>query len=155
MSWTFSGGAELLPTRAGEIGWNAGTNLTYQRGKTGLGLSYNHGYTGGTGVFTGSKTHTAFLSLTRMLSRAWGTGISVGFANNVQLGAAANEFNSGYAGAQLNRSVGHVGSIYASYGFQRQSATVTTVIPGVPGNLSRHIVAIGFNWQSRPVSLGR
>jgi hypothetical protein len=130
--------------------------LTYSRSHTSLSASYNHGVSGGSGVFTGSNTDSVQGSLSRQLSRVWHGTISFGFARNSTLPngnvvVGVPTFDTLFAGAGVDRALGRTGSVHFGYTAYLQEASENQCASCITG-LS-HQIDVSFQWHTRPLVL--
>lgn len=133
------------------------TSLTYQFQRTGLGLSYNHGLGGGSGVLAGSVADSVSGSVSRQLSRSVHGGLSLGYAHNngvsVASGTPTNQsFGYFFGGANVSHSLGRTMNVSLSYQAQYQnsdSAFCAGVTCGT--SLTRHTFSVGLGWRERPI----
>ena len=148
LTWSASGGPQISQYGGSSdfaVGGIFSTSLQYQRGRTGLNLGYNHGVS--QAIIGGSTTDSLQVGVDRRVTRRWSVGVNGGFSRNAQL-VGATEVRSGFAGAQVQRSLGQRSSVYFNYGFQRQisdGACAATICTG----LSRQVFGFGFNWTPR------
>lgn len=143
------------PGSENRVSWYGRGNLQYRRPKTEFNLGVTHGVNGGSGVLLGAESTAVQLGISRTLSRAWSTGITVQYARSKDLLAVARDFNSGSAGVELRRSVGRYAGVYLSYTFQRQDAPFACTSLACSGNVLRHVIGFGFDWRFRPIRLER
>jgi hypothetical protein len=137
--------------------FSGGANLTYALSRTSFSAGYNHGVSGGSGVFTGSNTDTVQGGLNRQLSRVWHGNISFGYARNSSL-ASGNSlsvsptFNSWFAGAGLDRPLGRTANVSIGYSAYLQDMSQTACSVGCSSDL-QHQVTLSFQWHTRPLVL--
>jgi hypothetical protein len=152
-------GPVLGPTRSpsNRIHWSLNSAVDYQYARTGLGLTYWHGISSGSGVVLGSVSDLATGSITRKVSKNFSSGISGGFSRNSALfmTATANSgenYNYWFAGATLARPLSSTLALTLSYQMQYQNSNGTFCIGQSCGSsLVRHLISVGLSWQQRPL----
>ena len=130
--------------------------LTYSRSRTSLSVNYNHGVSGGSGVFTGSNTDSVQGGLSRQLSRVWHGTISFGYARNSTLPngnvvVGVPTFDTLFAGAGVDRALGRTGRVHFGYTAYLQEASENQCASCITG-LS-HQIDVSFQWHTRPLVL--
>ena len=151
-----SGSPDGGATNTTELYWSLNAALQYQLQRTVLGLTYNHGMSGGSGVLPGSLTDTFTGSATRQMSRTFSSGVAVGYARNsgVTPGTASpsQTYNYWFAGASLSHPWGRSLGLTLSYQMQYQdSNTAFCVGPTCGTNLIRKANPSTIAW---PASAG-
>jgi hypothetical protein len=141
----------------------AHASLRYRFPRTSLSLSYDRYNTSGSGYFLGALSDTVRFSVFRPLGRVWTAGADVGYSRNEQIepGLVAGiipptttSFQYVYAGAILQRPLGHHFDFFLSYQFDDLLFDSTFCVAGSCNTRSqRHVGAIGLNWHSRPYRL--
>jgi hypothetical protein len=144
--------AQAPSTKTRYVGGAAAASLTYAVPRGGLGLSYSHGVTSGSGVFFGATTDQFTGSATRRVSREWTGGVHVGFAHNRNTqntpGVPAPSFNSVYAGGSVARPLGRNASFSLGYtGYHESSSNVGGF------SFTTHQISLGLSWHTRPLVL--
>jgi hypothetical protein len=135
---------------------SGGANLIYDLSRTSLSAGYNHGVSGGSGVFTGSNTDSVHGGMSRQLSRVWQGNISFGFARNSTLGnrnvvVSAPTFDALFVGAGVDRALGRTASV--SFGYTAYLTEATKLgCPSCTSNLV-HQISGSFQWHTRPLVL--
>lgn len=150
-SGTSAGGA----TNSTQIDWSLNTAIQYQMQRIGLGLSYNHGVSGGSGVLAGAIGDTVSGSITRQMSHTFTSGITAGYARNYGLTVgttpASQTYNYWFAGANLSHPFGRSLGLTLSYQMQYQDSNATFCVGPTCGvKLMRHLISIGLGWHDRP-----
>ena len=135
-----------------------GANLTYALPRTELSVGYNHGVSGGSGVFTGSTADQIQGEASRQLSRVWGGNISFGYARNTGLNSSSGSsatptFDSWFAGAGLHRPLGRTASLTIGYTAYVQESNTAGCSIGTCGSYVQHQVSASFQWHTRPLVL--
>jgi hypothetical protein len=161
-----SGGAEIttfrIPTNGAteHLGGSASASMTYTLKRGGIGLSYNHGVTGGSGVFVGASTDQFTLQGNRQLTRQWHGNAQFGYARNRNIvsnsaGSDSAAYDTYYASAGVDRALGRSMSFFGAYTayFQNTSASATCVIGTCSSNYTSHQITLGLSWHTRPFVL--
>jgi hypothetical protein len=138
----------------------AGANLTYTLSRTTFTANYNHGVSGGSGIFTGSETDQLSGAVRRSLSRVWKGNVSFGYARNQSLalvgtGQRAPTVNNWYVGGGFDRPFGHTATAsigYTAY-LQELGSTVPCGPVGACGSYVQHQVSLSVQWHTRPFVL--
>lgn len=132
-----------------------GGNLTYALTRTNLSLSYNHGVTGGSGLFTGASTDGLQGTVNHQLSRIWNGNVSFGFTINGALGVAnpssvSRTYDSWFVGGGLARPLGRNAGMTLGYEAYRENSSLPGC--GATGSCAyiQHLVSLGFQWRTRP-----
>ena len=162
-----SGGAEITTFRAPvggktqQVGGSGHASFTYAFKNGGINVSYDHGVTGGSGIFLGATTDQTQVGATRQLTRQWSGNVQVGYARNrnVVTGAGVTSTNSIYdsfyfgggASRPLGRNLNFVGA-YTAY-IQRNNAFATCIIGTCGTNYTSHQITLGLSWHTRPFVL--
>jgi hypothetical protein len=161
-----SGGVEVSSFRVpinGEtqhIGGAGSAHLQYQVERGSFHLSYNHGVSGGSGVFVGATTDQIQVGGDRHLTRQWTGNAHFGYAHNRQViqtdtAAGSATYNSLYFGAGAARPLGNNMSFSSSYtGYVQHSSAGAACVIGTCGQTyTTHQITLGFNWHTRPFVL--
>ncbi len=102
--------------------------LTYAFAQSSVALSYTHGVSGGSGVFTGSNIDQANATWNRPLTRVWNGSVNFGYAKNRQIlavsGLTSPSYDTWLAGAGLTRGLGRTADLSVSYQAQIQNSNV-------------------------------
>lgn len=141
-----------------QIYWSLNSSMTYQLQRTGFVLSYNHGLSGGSGVFAGSLSDSVSGSITRQLSRLLSGGANLGYSRNtgVDYGGttpANQSFNYLFGGANLSRPFGRDLNVSLSYQMQYQNSNIPFCIGATcESTLTRNMITLSVSWHSRPLT---
>ena len=100
----------------------------------------------GAGLVVASNTTLAELGLSHELTRKWRVWMHGGYANHSLIGRK-RDINSGFAAAELHRTLGRHGSIFVAYYFQRQVSDLVCQQSVCASDLLRHSVGAGLDWQ--------
>ena len=140
------------------IYWSLNSALSWESGRTRLGLSYNHGATGGSGILAGAITDVATGSATRQVSRTFSNGINVGYARNKGLidtnpTPTSRIYNYWFVGASLAHPMGRAMGVTLSYQMQNQDSYATSCLgPSCGTDVIRHVITVGVGWHEHPLA---
>ena len=165
LAFQISAGPEVGLIQSGGVApqtqlfWNLESALHYRLSRTALDFSYEHGLTGGAGVFAGAETSQVEGTFNKSLSRKWQGSFSVGYANNrsvdsIVLSSSKQTFDTWYGRVQFSRPVGRTTDMSVGYLAQLQdsgSPICTGVVCGE--SLVRHQIFLSFDWHHRPIAL--
>jgi hypothetical protein len=126
-------------------------SLLYSKTRTNLALSYFRGTTGGSGVLTGANTQSAQINVSREVSKAWTSSISIGYANNGGL-VQQQTFNTLYVAPSVRRAITRNLGVNFNYSYQRQ-LTGATCVTLVCGDVGRSFLSFGVDYKFRPIRL--
>jgi hypothetical protein len=157
-------GPQLTAFRVHQAGFTnpisvaGGANLTYALPRTKLSVGYNHGVSGGSGVFTGSTADQIQGGVSRQLSRLWLSKISFGYARNTGLMSstvisASPTLSSWFAGANLDRPLGRTARLSIGYTAYVQESNTASCSMGTCGSYVQHQVSASFQWHTRRLVL--
>jgi hypothetical protein len=176
-------GNAILPvtTRETRLGVAGEARLRYKFPRTSLGLIYQRYVTGGSGLFAGSQSDIARLTVTRPLSRVWSMFADIGYTRNSRIqqlsaqelatcvysgqqnplglplcpGVNANHNHDEFIGAGLHRQFGHDFHGFASYQFNRLvfDNSYCVGLPNCSRSSNRHAITFGLDWTPRPIRL--
>lgn len=149
-------GSTTAPVSQSQILWSLDSSLQYQEKRYGLGLSYTHGVSGGSGVLLGSVMDTVTGTLTRQMSRTFSSGFSGGYSRNQGLpgsGAFASQsFDYWFGGVNITEPIGSSLGLTLSYQVQYQTSSSAACIgPTCGENVLRHLISVGLGWHERPL----
>ena len=143
-----------IGTSSQEVSFYASANLTYATAQgSSVTAGYIHGFSGGSGVLVGSNLDEVTFAASRKLSRVWFGNVNLGFAHNSAVNSAAqpgaSTYNSWFAGAGVNRSLGrsvYVGVAYAAY------ISKSNISAGSTGNATyiTNAINVSLQWHTRP-----
>lgn len=136
----------------GQTTGSGGASLTYGFARGTVGLGYNHGVTGGSGVFVGAETDQVTASATHQFTREWQVQGSIGYALNRTLATLAApllqsipSFNSLYVAGTVTRPFGP--NMLLSLGYRANIQTTG------PSSFTQHQIVMSFQWHTRPLVL--
>src|SRR5438445_414495 len=139
------------------VSGSGGASLTYALNRGSMALSYDHGISGGSGVFAGAITDQLQFSLARQLSREWAASLNVGYSRNgsVVSPASSQIYNSWYLGGGLSRPFGRNADFTIGYTAQIQASNQAVCAAGTCStNFTLHQITLGLRWHpSRPFVL--
>jgi hypothetical protein len=132
--------------------------LTYALARSSVALSYTHGVSGGSGVFTGSTIDQANATWSRQLTRVWNGSVNFGYAKNRQIlsvsGLTSPSYDAWLAGAGLSRTLGRTADFSLAYQAQIQNSNVAICSnPNCGTNYTAHQIFLTFKWHTRPLVL--
>jgi len=132
--------------------------LTYAFARSNVGLSYTHGVSGGSGVFTGATIDQGNATWSRRLTRVWNGSANFGYAKNRQVltvsGLTSPSYDVWLAGAGLSLALGRTADFSVGYQAQIENANVTICSTSNCGtNYTTHQVFLTFKWHTRPLVL--
>ena len=139
------------------VSGSGGANLTYALNRGSMAVSYDHGISGGSGVFAGAITDQLQFSLARQLSREWAASLNVGYSRNGSVVSPASPqiYNSWYLGGGLSRPFGRNADFTIGYTAQIQASNQAVCAAGTCStNFTLHQITLGLRWHpSRPFVL--
>jgi hypothetical protein len=132
--------------------------LTYALARSSVALSYTHGVSGGSGVFTGSTIDQANATWSRQLTRVWNGSVNFGYAKNRQIlsvsGLTSPSYDMWLAGAGLSRALGRRADFSVGYQAQIQNSNVAICSsPNCGTDYTVHQIFLTFKWHTRPLVL--
>src|SRR6266850_182207 len=132
--------------------------LTYAFARSSVALSYTHGVSPGSGVFTGSILDQANATWSRPLTRAWNGRVNFGYAKNRRIlpvsGLTSPSYDTWLAGAGLSRALGRTADFSVAYQAQIQNSNVAIcTTPNCETSYLAHQVFLTFGWHTRPLVL--
>jgi hypothetical protein len=138
-------------------GVNAGANLQYAFGNGGIGISYSHGLSGGSGVFTGASNDQINATFSHQLGRLWAGHLSGGYSRNSSLGfvnSSSLVYNSYTFGGGLSRPLGRTTDFSIGYSVNIPNYDTTGCI-GAACNVNEpyQYITINLQWHARPLVL--
>jgi len=138
------------------ISGSGGITLSYTFERGSVGANYFHGLTGGSGVFQGSNTDQATLTLSHRLGRVWSGNLNFGYSRNGALGNATATtnpaFDDWFVGGGLSRPIGREFNFSFAYSAQFESSSATTCT-GTSCSYTQNLVSISLQWHTRPFVL--
>jgi hypothetical protein len=141
--------------------------LSYAFKRGGVRLSYNHGVTGGSGVFLGASTDQLQVQASRQLTRRWHGNAHFGYAHNSSvitdntgsitgsiIGNAAT-YDTFYFGAGVDRNIARNLSFFGAYTayVQQSSALGNSIVGTGSADYVSHQITLGLSWRTRPFVL--
>ena len=163
MGGTGTGGTgTMMPSSSTtDLYWSLNSSLRYQLRRTGLGVTYNHGVTGGSGVQAGSVTDTVNGNVSRQLSRRFNGLCSVGYSRNngLTVGTPAlptatqtQTYDYWTVNASLNHPMGRTMNMSLIYNLQYQNSNSAFCVgPTCATSLTRHQITLSFGWHDTPI----
>jgi len=138
------------------VSGSGGASLTYALNRGSMALNYDHGISGGSGVFAGANTNQLQFSLGRQLSREWAASLNLGYSRNGSAVSAPSSqaYNSWYVGGGLSRPFGRNANFTIGYTAQIQTSNQAVCAAGTCGtNFTVHQITLGLQWHARPFVL--
>jgi len=156
---TSNTGTGTLSGSSSHVYWSLNTSLTYQLQRTGLGLTYAHGVSGGSGVQAGSVADTVSGSVTRQLSRTFSGSWNVSYGRNNGLTVngpgttTANQtFDYWSSNVGLSHPMGRTMNLGLDYLLQYQNSNSAFCVgPTCASSLVRHQISFSFGWHDHPI----
>jgi hypothetical protein len=139
--------------------WTLSTGLHYQHGYTGLGLYFDRGLTGGSGVLTGAETARFQGEVTRTFPRSWEGSILGGHSTNHALqqttpNANAISPSAWFVTTRISHRFGGTGTLAFIYTMFKQTGTAEICPITVCGSSSlNHTISVAYNWALRPINI--
>jgi hypothetical protein len=156
---TGSTGTGTASSSSAHLYWSLNTSLTYQLKRTGLGLSYTHGVSGGSGVQAGSIADTVSGSATRQLSRTFSGSWNLSYARNngltvngPGLTTANQTFSYWSSNIGLSHAMGRTMNLGLNYQLQYQNSNSAFCVgPTCGSSLVRHQIMFSLGWHDHPI----
>jgi hypothetical protein len=159
-----AGGPEVTTFRVAiggssrKIAGSANAALTYAFARSSIALSYEHGVSGGSGVFTGSNSDQASATWSRQLTRVWSGSVNFGYSKNRQIlslsGVTSPSYDTWLVGAGLSRPLGRTANFSLAYQAQIQNSNVAICsTPTCGTNYTVNQIFVTFQWHTRPLVL--
>jgi hypothetical protein len=160
-----------------KLGVSAQARLRYRFPKTTMDLRYERFQTSGAGLFAGSQSDIARLTVTRPLTRVWNASADIGYARNSRIQPLtvdqvtaclsgqtsqnacpandANTYSYGFVGVSLDRHFGHDFHGFLSYQENELWFNQSYCVAGTSCNRisNRQVITIGLDWTPRPTRL--
>lgn len=161
LALNLSGGSDVSTFRVAVNGSKqsvsgSGTgSLVYAFPLTTVRLTYTHGVSSGSGVFSGASTDQMSAYWSRPLSRVWNATLNFGYAKNREIvavkGLTSPRFNTWMPGAGLTRPLGRRASLSLGYQAQIQNSNVALCnTPNCGTNYTTHQIQLSFQWHATP-----
>jgi hypothetical protein len=148
-----------MPSPSSSLSWSLSTSLTYQLRRTGLGLNYAHGVSGGSGVQAGALTDTVSGFATRQLSRTFSGNWNLSYGRNNGLtvnapgSTTANQTFSYWSNnIGLNHAMGRTMNLSLNYLLQYQNSNSAFCVgPTCGSSFVVHQVLFSLGWHDHPI----
>jgi hypothetical protein len=135
--------------------WDLETSVSYEFRRSDLSLSYFHGPTQGSGVYSGASSQVFSGSYKRRVTRFFSAGLTGGYTRNNALVSAvgfANQYSNWFVGANADRQLGRSFDLGIYYGALQQTSTgacpvASCALPGV-----RQTFGLSLAWHPRPIT---
>lgn len=150
-------GESATVTNSTQLYWSLNTALQFQAERTLLGLTYNHGVGGGSGVLAGSLSDIVTGSVTRQVSRTFSNGLTAGYSRNQGVAITSSTpltqtYDYWFAGVNLAHPVGRALGLTFSYQMHYQTSNSTFCVgPTCGTNVIAHLISVGVGWHERPL----
>jgi hypothetical protein len=137
-----------------QLYWTLSSSLQYRLERTGLGATYFHGVSGGSGVLPGAIADTVSATASRQLTRTVGSSFNFGYSRNASVNTAAvgsQAYDYWFGGVSLTRPWGRNLNLGLSYQLQYQTSNTNFCIgSSCNTNFTRHLISATLNWHTRP-----
>lgn len=165
LSWEIGGGPSIQDYQrplAGSgvvVSPTVFTGLKYRFRYTGIGFSYMHGLTNGSGVLRGAETDNFTGLATRSFGKYWDSTIDAGYSRNQGVRqtsgtALLGSPNTWFATGRISRRFVAYGAFFISYNASGQSSLASLcTLPGCRFSSIVHTASLGYTWGLRPVVL--
>ncbi len=140
-----------------QLYWSLNMNLQYQLRRVGLGLSYYHGVSAGSGVLGGSVADVVSGSASRQMSRTFSSGVTAGYSRNNGLAIDSTTptnqtYDYWFVGTSFSHPVGRTLGLTFSYQLQYQDSNGSFCVASTCGmSVIRHVISFGVGWHERPL----
>jgi hypothetical protein len=143
-----------------QVYWTLSGAVQYQLRRTGLGLSYSHGLTGGSGVLSGSVSDVVTGSASRQISRTIAGNFNAGysrntgvpFPNGVAVLPANQTYDYWFAGAGISHPLGRSMNLSVSYQLQYQNSSAPFCIAlTCQTSFTRNLISFSMGWRKQPI----
>jgi len=129
-------------------------SLVFAFHRSNLAMSYLHGISSGSGVFTGASTDSVNATWSHELTRVWSGNVNFGYAKNRQILGTSPNFDSWFAGTGLSRPLGRSATVSLAYQAQIQnSGAALCQGPNCGTNHLQHQIFLSFQWRASPIVL--
>lgn len=147
-----------IGTQTSKVGGNLSVNAIYSFENGGINVSYLHGLTGGSGVFTGSTVDSVNFAVNHKLSRLWAGFAGLGYASNravvTSTALAFPSYNSLFINVGVNRPFGRKISFSVSDTANISTGSQTGCTVGsCSANQTYNYITLSIQWHSRPLIL--
>lgn len=143
-------------TQTSKLGANFNVNATYSFENGGISLGFQHGVTGGSGVFTGSTVNSITFAFNRKISREWSGFANLGFAHNSAVVSSTTSafptYSSLFISLGASRPIGREFAFSASYTANISTTAQTTCPTGsCTSNQTYSYITLNLQWHPRPL----
>jgi hypothetical protein len=153
-AFQIAAGPQLLRSAGSRriLDWSLTIATTYQTRLAQYSVSYAHGTATGSGVFSGTHTHTIAGGMNYNLMQSWSGSLNGGYAYNqalVPVPGVVNSFGNWYGAANFGRAIGRHLRFVMNYAYQQQNggAGICPVAACGGAAPSRHIVGATLEWH--------
>ncbi len=147
-----------MATSTQRVSGTASAALSYAFRQSSVTLSYTHGVSSGSGVFSGASSDLLGAAWNRHLTRVWDGSLNFQYAKSGQIvsaiGQASPSYDSWLVGTGLNRPLGRSANLSLGYQAQIQGAnSVLCTSPNCSTNGTSHNIFLSLQWHARPLVL--
>lgn len=146
-------------TSSSHLYWTLNSSLQYQFRRAGLGATYNHGVTGGSGVLAGSEADIVSGTFNEQVSRTFNVGLTAGYSRNKGIAATTGSVTPGqtfsywFTGVNVTHPFGRSLDMFANYQFQYQDTNTSGCVGSAcTSNVVRHQISFGVNLHKQPIA---
>lgn len=139
-------------TSGTKLYWSLHSGLTYGLRRGGLGLSYDHGVNGGSGVFGGAVGDTVSGNVSRQLSSQLQGRFQFGYSRNTGLYTGSQTYSYWFGSGNLYRPLGRSLGVTLAYQVQYQTSNSSFCIGQLCGDsFTRNTISISVGWHEHPL----
>jgi hypothetical protein len=136
--------------------WTLTSSLTYGMKRATLGVSYNHGVTGGSGVLIGAETDVLSGTIGGPLNRTSNVSGNFGFSRNSGFAVGDSTLSQTYdywfAGGTYSKTLGRNVDLFVNYQLQYQKNSNSGCVgAGCSQDLVRNQISFGVNFHKQPI----
>jgi len=142
-----SGGLSL-GTSGSKTNWSLHTALSYAVREGTVGLTYDHGVNGGSGVLLGAVGNTVAASANRTFTRVFSGGLQTGYSRNTAVNGEGQSYSYWFGGGNVSRLFGPYIGLALAYQFQYQDSNQSFCVGASCGDsITRQTITIGVSWH--------
>jgi hypothetical protein len=136
--------------------WTLTSSLTYGMKRATLGVSYNHGVTGGSGVLIGAETDILSGTIGGPINRTSNVSGNFGYSRNsgfaVGDSTVSQTYNYWFAGGTYSKTLGRNVDLFVNYQLQYQkNSNGGCVGAGCSQDVFRNQISFGVNLHRQPI----
>jgi hypothetical protein len=154
---TGSTGTPPAVTSSSSAFWTLTSSLTYGMKRATLGVSYNHGVTGGSGVLVGAETDILSGTIGGPINRTSNISGNFGYSRNsgfaVGDSTQSQTYNYWFAGGTYSKTLGRSVDLFVNYQlqYQKNSNGGGCVGAGCSQDVLRNQISFGVNLHKQPI----